>query len=466
MALSSALGAAASGLAASARRIETVGNNIANTATEGYARRDVRLQANISAPGVQILDVARNVDAFRLADRRIAGADAGATSLLAEQLLRIERAFGPPGAEGGLQAMIGAFDSALLAAASEPDSPGRLSAVVTSARDLATRFATISGTVQQVRGEADSNIATMVDRLNADLHGISRLDRQIAAARATGDNAAALQDRRQQLVDRVATVIPLREFPKPDGQTALVAVNGALLLDGSPARFGFSKTNMVSASSTTPLSGLTMNGLPMQTGSENLLDGGSLSASFRLRDSIAPALQSDLDNLALSLADRLAGADPSLAAGVPGLFTDAGGPLDTANLAGLSARLAVNPAVDPSIGGDPARLRDGLSATIPRDPGDGRVLASLHAALSRQSPRSLLGEAATLFDGLATTRLANEAAASTAAARHSALVEAPSPDAVNTDQEMQDLLLIEQAYAANARVISVVDQMLRTLMEV
>lgn len=466
MALSSALGAAASGLAASARRIETVGNNVANATTEGYARRNLRLEANTTAPGVQIMGVERNVDAFRLSDRRIAGADAAATGVLADQLQRIERAFGAPGAAGGLQSLIAGFDVTLLAAASEPDSPGRLAAVVSGARDLATGFATVSRVIQQVRGEADNNIATMVDRLNADLHGISRLDRQIAAARATGDNAAALQDRRQLLVDRVATVIPLRELPRPEGQTALVALNGALLLDGSPARFAFSKTNVVSASSTVPMSGLTMNGLPMQTGPGSLVDGGSLAAAFRLRDSITPALQADLDSLALSLVDRLAAADPSLAAGDAGLFTDAGGPVDPASLAGLSARLAINPAADPAAGGDLARLRDGLAATTPRNMGDGRVLASLSSALSQPSPRSLLGEAATLFDNLATGRLAAEAAASTAAARRSALTEAPSPDAVNTDQEMQDLLLIEKAYAANARVISVIDQMLRTLMEV
>lgn len=466
MALSSALGAAASGLAASARRIETVGNNVANAATEGYARRDVRLQANSTAPGVQIVSVTRNVDPFRLAERRIAGGDAAGTGLMAEQLQRIERAFGAPGAAGSLQAALDGFDAALLSAAAEPDSPGRLAAVVNGARDVVTRFSAISATIQQVRGEADGSIGRMVQGLNADLQGISRLDRQIAAALATGDDAASLQDRRQQLVDRVATIIPLREHPRPNGQTALVAASGALLLDGAPARFDFSPSNLVSASSTAPLSGLTMNGRPMPTGPGSLVDGGTLAAAFQLRDVTTPALQADLDSLALSLAQRLSGADPTLAPGMAGLITDTGSPADAANLPGLSARLAVNADVDPAKRGDPARLRDGLAAISPRDQGDGLVLAALSAALSDPAPRSLMGEAALLFDRLATNRLAADAAASTASARRSALVEAPSTDAVNTDREMQDLLLIEQAYAANARVISVVDQMLRTLMEV
>ncbi|MBD1206468.1 MAG: flagellar hook-associated protein FlgK [Rhodobacteraceae bacterium] len=466
MALSSALGAAASGLAASARRIETVGNNVANASTEGYARREVRLQANMTAPGVQVAAISRNIDPFRLADHRGAGADAAATALLADQLQRIEQAFGTAGRAGSLQSALATFDAALLSAASEPESPGRLAAVVNGARDLVTRFSAISSTIQQVRAETDGSIGRMVDRLNADLDRIGRLDQQIAAALAMGDDAASLQDRRQQLVDRVATVIPLREHPRANGRTSLIAISGALLLDGTPARFGFSPAALVSASSTTPLSGLTLNGRPIDAGPGSLLDGGTLAAAFDLRDRATPGLQADLDGLALSLAQRLSDSDPTLAPGAAGLFTDAGGPVDPANRAGLSARLAVAASVDPATGGDPSRLRDGLAATTTRDPGDGGILAALSASLSALTPHSLAGEAATLVDRLATARLTADAAASTAAARKSALAEAPSPDAVNTDQELQDLLQIEQIYAANARVISAVDDMLRTLLEV
>jgi len=37
---------------------------------------------------------------------------------------------------------------------------------------------------------------------------------------------------------------------------------------------------------------------------------------------------------------------------------------------------------------------------------------------------------------------------------------------VDTDRELQDLLIIEQAYAANARVLETIDQMMRRLMEI
>ena len=37
---------------------------------------------------------------------------------------------------------------------------------------------------------------------------------------------------------------------------------------------------------------------------------------------------------------------------------------------------------------------------------------------------------------------------------------------VDTDRELQNLLIIEQAYAANARVLETIDQMIQRLMEI
>jgi len=36
-------------------------------------------------------------------------------------------------------------------------------------------------------------------------------------------------------------------------------------------------------------------------------------------------------------------------------------------------------------------------------------------------------------------------------------------DGVDTDQEMQTLLIVEQAYAANARVLQTADELIQTL---
>jgi len=71
---------------------------------------------------------------------------------------------------------------------------------------------------------------------------------------------------------------------------------------------------------------------------------------------------------------------------------------------------------------------------------------------------------ADMLSGVATARLSADAESSFATARASALKQQELTNGVDTDAEMQKLLLIEQAYSANARVIQTVDDMIQTLL--
>ncbi len=53
-----------------------------------------------------------------------------------------------------------------------------------------------------------------------------------------------------------------------------------------------------------------------------------------------------------------------------------------------------------------------------------------------------------------------------ASSQFNELTELMLAEGVDTDQELQRLILIEQTYAANARVISAVDEMMQTLLRV
>ena len=65
------------------------------------------------------------------------------------------------------------------------------------------------------------------------------------------------------------------------------------------------------------------------------------------------------------------------------------------------------------------------------------------------------------------TRISHESVLSSASTQHDLLIEAElSETGVDIDSQMQDLLAIEQAYAANARVIEIANQMMQKLMEI
>lgn len=466
MALSNALDAASAGLFVLSRRAELVSLNISNAATAGYVRRELAVQSNAFGSGPQALGVNRQGDAILLGDRRSAQAASDSAQFTAERLLRLERAYGEVGQNGTLTDAVNRFGAALVLASTSPGSPTALASVLETAQSLTDGIRRTSATIQQIRGEADRRIAADVGSLNDSLTRIAELDSQIVAARSARRDIAALQDQRQLLVDRVASIIPLREVDRPDGRPALIAQTGAVLLDGRPTEFAFSPTPVISASSTVPLSGLVMDGRPLPAGRGSLIDGGSLAAAFAMRDDITLEAQQGLDAFAQTVALRLQSADSNLAVAQPGLFTDGGAAVQPASLPGLASRIAVNTLADPDTGGDLRLLRDGFGSVSPGPISDGTRLLALHRALGDQAPRSVAEGAADLTQGIATARLTAEAEASRAQSRAATLIEAEAAAGVSTDAELQNLLQIEKAYAANAKVLQVVDGLLQTLLEI
>jgi flagellar hook-associated protein 1 FlgK len=226
------------------------------------------------------------------------------------------------------------------------------------------------------------------------------------------------------------------------------------------------------------LSGLTINGYPTSTKDDGPLGGGTLGAAFAVRDELAPEAQSQLDAFARDLMTRFEdpSVDTTLSAGDPGLFTDAGSAFDASTEVGLAGRIRMNAIVDPEQGGSSWHLRDGLMAAAPGAVSDGTILNALSAALTRESApasgnygsalRSASGLAAELLSFASSGRQSAELTQGYATARHEALTEMSLADGVDTDYEMQSLLVIEKAYAANAKVVQTIDAMLQELLDI
>ena len=77
--------------------------------------------------------------------------------------------------------------------------------------------------------------------------------------------------------------------------------------------------------------------------------------------------------------------------------------------------------------------------------------------------RSASGLAADVLSNISGQRQQADIRQSYATTRQAAMTELQLADGVDTDAEMQDLLVIEQAYAANARVIQTIDSLIQTL---
>ena len=483
MSITGALSNALSGLTAASRSAEVVASNIANAMTEGYATRSLSLSSRQGTTGgVRIDGIIRSTDPGLLADRRLAESGQAHSQSLAAALTRIEGLFGTPLDPGSLTARLAAFETSLVEAASRPEAPERLNRVAQTAAYLAGTMRDISDGLQALRTEADRSIVTQVRTLNTALEQVQQLNARINFALGQGFPTPDLLDQRQAVIDQIARIVPVIEVPRDRGAVALFTPGGAILLDGPAAQIGFDPVNQVAAHMTQSgglLSGLTINGVPLSTDpASGHLRGGSLDAAFRLRDDLAVSAQSQLDAVARDLIERFgaSGLDPSVSPGQPGLFADGSALFDPAEEVGLAGRIALNALVDPAQGGASWRLRDGIGAAFPGPPGEGALLNRMLDALTgprlpasggfAQGAVSAPGLSALMLSGIGSDRQIAEQRQSFASSRATSLRMAELERGVDTDDQLQRLMVIERAYAANARVVQTVDDMIQTLLRI
>ena len=501
MTISQALSSASSGLSAAARRAGVTSNNIANALTEGYSRREVLVSERVTdgeGAGVIVSGVRRAYNPAVTYERRLADSETAFGGATTGALTRVANLLGGPEEASSLFQKYANFESALRELAETPDSAPLQQKVVTTAKDIAGAFNKISTGYQQIRADADKEIGARVNEVNDALQQIEQLNNAIGKGSVTGTDVTALLDQRQQLINKVNESIPVRELQRDNGKVDLMTPEGVFLLAGSARKVEFNASPVMTDArvyngGAGSLSGISVEGKDITPGGPGgqPLSGGAIAGLFNVRDTVLPEASLALDALAFDLANRFsdAGLDATLAPGAPGLFTDAGalgffldrlngGAIaDISTLSGLSSRLAVNAAVDTSQGGAAWRIRDGIGAVAPGASGSDILVRGLVDAMTATRPTNAAlqasgdlnaAEAAAHLTSLAGGARAISAARLTASSALSqSLYEAEKFDTgVDTDRELQELLVIEQAYAANARVLETIDQMIRRLMEI
>ena len=493
MTLSSALSSANSGLATTARRADIVAGNIANASTPGYIRRSLRLGEvvlNGQGQGTRALGTERAVDAGLTHERRQAGASAARASIIARSYTDINRELGAPGDGYGLFASYQNVETALRELSVTPESPALQNAGAGALAGLALQFNEQYGVGQNQRLSADNAIARSVRTVNTGLHRIASLNGQIAGLGGSTGDSAALADERDRVLDEISQIIPIKTIAKEHGQIEIITEQGVFLLAGTVHELEFTPAGVIAPGSTLGDGSNTLSGVSVgeqditpNTASHFSVSSGTLSGLFSVRDVTVPEFLTGLDALAIDLIERFSNdsLDPTTTVGAAGIFTDNGfalaAPPAPAPAAGLASRLSINTAIDIRQGGTATRLRDGLNANVTGPVSNADILNNLLDAFTNAKPvpsgsgLSGLLNASELAAGLSSligeNRVNADAVATTSLTRASALADAElSKTGVDTDAEMQSLLLIEQSYAANARVIQTISDMLDTLMQI
>lgn len=482
MSISAALNTARAGLNVVGARADLVATNVANASTPGYIRRALSVSETIlggQTSGVEITGIDRSVDARLTEERRRLSSDLAQADVLSETWGTLSQRIGDDLESSVLFRNITAFDAALKDAAQSPESTTHANQVVLSANNLVSEFTSLSALISQERQRADQDIAASVDALNASLRDIEDLNRSLASIDRGSAEAAALFDERGRVLDRIAEFLPIQTHPRESGAIDVLTSEGVFLVAGPAREVSFNAANAVGSAQS--LANGTLSGLMVDdtditpgVGTFGAASSGSLAALFTLRDTDLPELETQLDTMAQDLIERFS--DPSIDAtnpvGSPGLFLDTD---DTAGT-GVAGRLQLNALVDPDRGGAVWRLRDGLGAAAPGSPGDNTILAGLSNAFETVRSVNVPGlqggfTATDLVSQLGSLagqkRIQNESVMSSISLQFGAVQQAEADaTSVDIEQEMQNLLIIEQAFAANARIIEAASQMVRELMEI
>ncbi len=481
MSISSAISAARSGLQVTGQRADIVATNVANASTAGYVRRSVVVAENIlggQTAGVRSPGIARAENATISADRRTISSGLAQSTVLSSTWKTIAARVGDTADGAGLFRSVSNLEDALVQAAASPESGAQATALLEAAKGTAREFNALSGMVTTLRGEADREIAIGVETVNIALRQIQDLNGKIAGSNRTTSQAAALFDERQRVLDTIAHYLPVEAVERDSGTIDVLTPEGVFLLAGTARQIAFAPSIAFGPDSTLAsgsLSGLTVEDIGITPGAATYgsVSSGMFGALFQLRDQDLPTISAQLDTLAGDLAARLSddSIDPAKTPGAPGLFVDS----DPAAGPGLAGRLGVNAAVDPAQGGAIWRLRDGVEAPAPGPAGNTSILTRMTNALTAVNGINVTGitgnfssaEMAAHFSTIiGQTRVGHEAVLSSVSTQHGILLAAEQDETgVDIDAEMQNLLLIEQSYAANARVIEIASQMLNLLME-
>ena len=307
--LTQALRTARSGLLVNQQTLDVVANNIANVNSEGYSRKIVNTETRVLngvASGVQISEITRRVDEGLLKNIRIELAELNKFTVQDDFFARTQDLFGKPGENSSLSHLFENFTSALELLAVSPDKSLGQAEVVRRAQDVTFALQNMSETIQELRQQADVDIADTVTEMNKIVASIDQLNEDIISNGSVGRDVTDLKDQRDQRIDRLSELVDIRFFFRSDGDVVVFTSGGRTLVDTLPPKITHSAASSVSASTTKnegDFTGIFVGTIVARNDITDELRGGQLKGLVDLRDDILANMQSQLDEFAAEMRD-------------------------------------------------------------------------------------------------------------------------------------------------------------------
>ncbi|MHB1972938.1 MAG: flagellar hook-associated protein FlgK [Acidimicrobiales bacterium] len=469
------LSIAISGLNASMAQIDATTQNIANSQTPGYVTESATLAALPGGGtvdvggGVQVTSIAQANDLLLSANNLQAQGALSNLGALQQVLTGIESVF-PLGqnssasstqsANTSIAGQLSNFWSAWDAVAQDPSSLAPRTQIVDMAQGLATSLNEAATQLGQLATNTASQLGTNVGQVNNLLAQVASLNQSIVTAKSGGSGASALNDQLQNALGQLASLAGVSVGMQENG-TAQVSIGGVTLVQGNTA------DTLAAVGSVG--SGFVVSAYPTAADASSSTDGvkvavssGSIAGLLTGVNATIPQYQASLNTVASDLAttvnNQLAQGYSVVTAGTSPTYTSgAADPLFVGiGAAGISVNTSVvaNPQLVAAIGsasGSPIGPNDASNAQAMAELGT----VSTGPDLAYQN----------LVQGIgADTQNANSQVASQTAVASQAQQALQAVSGVNQNTQLTDLMQYQANYQASAKVVSVIDQTIQSLL--
>jgi flagellar hook-associated protein 1 FlgK len=354
MGLSSALATAMSGLRANQAALSITSSNIANAQTPGYVVQNPN-QVEVATDGfgssVQVAGVNRELDVFVQNQLRTETSGAGYADQTANILGQLQSVYGTPGGTGTLETAFNNFTGAVQALSTTSAGQTTQVTALSAAQALAQQLNSTTQGIQALRSNVEQDIGSSVTTANADMAQIASINTQLQGLSPTDPAAATLEDQRDTAINQLAQLVDVKVTTDGSNQTNVFTSSGVQLVGGSLAsKFNFTSPGTLTATSLynadpskSGVGSLTItlpNGASMDVVSNNVISSGQIAADLTLRDQTLVQAQSQVDQMAATLASSLS--DQTTAGKAVTSGAQSGFSLNTANmLAGNTINLTV-----------------------------------------------------------------------------------------------------------------------------
>jgi flagellar hook-associated protein 1 len=319
MGLSSALATAMSGLRANQASLSIISSNVANAQTPGYvtqASNQIELASGGAGSSVLTTGVNRQLDLFVQGQLRTETSGGGYADQTANILGQLQSVYGTPGGSGTLETAYSNFTSALQALSTSSGNSSAQSVALSAAQSLAQQLNTTTQGIQSLRSNVEQDIGNSANLANAAMTQIAQINTRLQGLSPSDPAAATLMDQRDGALNQLSKLMDIRAITDTSNQTNVFTNAGIELVGGSLAStINFSSPGVLGATSlynaNPAKSGVGTlniqlpNGASIDVVANNVISSGQIAADLKLRDQTLVQAQTQVDQLAATLASSL-----------------------------------------------------------------------------------------------------------------------------------------------------------------